>query len=182
MTSDVISRKYDRTFDMLDTDGNGVLEEKDFVVLAESIARATGVAGGSVKEAVLLREWRHCWATLLEYADADRDGRISREEFHRAMAGAYGDPELLARNLRTGFEAEFAAIDADDDGVATVGQMQAFLVGWGLEPDRARAAAARLDRDGDGRITLDEYLTGWSAFLLAEDPEDAGSTLLGPLA
>lgn len=181
MTSDVIGTKYDRTFDMLDADGNGVLEERDFVGIAESIARATGVAGGSAKEAMLLREWRRSWATLLEHTDANGDGQISREEFHQAMARAYGDAALLEHNLRAGFEAEFAAIDADDDGVATVDQMAAFLVAWGLEPAQAQAASMRLDQDGDGRITLQEYLTGWSAFLLDEDAEAVGSTLLGSL-
>ncbi|MFD7559452.1 EF-hand domain-containing protein [Streptomyces sp. NPDC059835] len=154
MTSDVISRKCDRTFDTLDADGNGVLEETDFIGLAEKIAPATGVADGSAKEEALPREWRRCWALLLEQADADGDGRISREEFHAAMSRAYGARASLERNLRSGFEAEFAAIDADDDGLATVEQMATFLVAWGLEPAKAMAAATRLDRDGDRMVAL----------------------------
>ncbi|MER5866197.1 EF-hand domain-containing protein [Kitasatospora sp. NPDC002040] len=182
MTSDVLRRKYDRAFDLFDADGNGVLEERDFVALAESIARATGLADGSAKEAALLREWRRSWTVLLEQADADQDGRISREEFQQALSGTYGDPAKLAHDLRSGFEAEFAAIDSDDDGVAPVEQMEAFLTAWGLEPAEAKAASRALDQDGDGHITLEEYLTGWTAYLLDEDGDAVGSTLLGPLA
>ncbi|MCX5206345.1 EF-hand domain-containing protein [Streptomyces sp. NBC_00237] len=179
MTSDVIGLKYDRLFDMLDVDVNGVLEEQDFITLARSIARATGVGDGSAKGSLLVRERQRCWALLLAHADANGDGQISRDEFHRAMSGAFGDPTLLEQNLRDGLHAEFAAIDADDDGVATVEQMTAFLVAWGLEHEVARASASGLDLNGDGHITREEYVAGWSDFLLEEDVEGAGSTLLG---
>ncbi|MER7763649.1 EF-hand domain-containing protein [Streptomyces sp. NPDC097619] len=182
MTVSLISRAYDRTFDMLDADVNGVLEERDFTVLAESIARATGLAEGSGKKTALLREWHRCWALLLENADADRDGRVTREEFHHAMARSYGDRELLERNLRACLEAEFAAIDADDDGVAAVEQMRSFFTAWGLGPEQAAASAERLDTDGDGFVSLAEYLAGWTGFLLAEEAEGEAGTLLDPLA
>ncbi|MEV7616523.1 hypothetical protein [Streptomyces sp. NPDC089799] len=68
-----------------------------------------------------------------------------------------------------------------DDGVATVGQLEAFLRAWGMDADEARTAAGRLDQDGNGHITRDEYLTAWTSFLLSDDSEDKGSTLLGPL-
>ncbi|MFJ8208972.1 EF-hand domain-containing protein [Streptomyces sp. NPDC096033] len=181
MTHEVISRKYDRTFDMLDADGDQVLQEKDFIALAESIARTAGLEPGSAKARTLLAEWRRCWTVLLEHADADGDGQISRTEFHQAMAGAYGDTTLLERNLRAGFEAEFAAIDSDDDGVATLQELEAFLRAWGMDADQAHAAVTRLDLDGNGRITRDEYLSAWTSFLLSEDSQDAGSTLFGPL-
>ncbi|GAA3487381.1 EF-hand domain-containing protein [Streptomyces cremeus] len=182
MTADAIGLKYDRMFDMLDVDLNGVLEEQDFVTLARSIARATGVGDSSPKGMTLVLERQRCWALLLEHADADGDGRISREEFHRAMSGAFGDPLLLERNLRDGLHAEFAAIDADDDGVATVEQMSAFLTAWGLEHEVAWASATGLDQNGDGWITRDEYVAGWSDFLLDEDAQAPGSTLLGAVA
>ncbi|RSS51171.1 hypothetical protein EF912_20730 [Streptomyces sp. WAC07061] len=182
MTHEVISRKYDRTFDMLDTNGDQVLQEEDFTALAESIARTAGLEPGSPKEQTLLAEWRRCWNVLLDHADTDADGQISRSEFHQAMSGAYGDSTLLERNLRAGFEAEFAAIDSDDDGVASLEELEAFLRAWGMDADQARTAAGRLDVNGDGRITRDEYFSAWHSFLLSDDPTTTGSTLLGPLA
>ncbi|MFJ2740749.1 EF-hand domain-containing protein [Streptomyces sp. NPDC087440] len=181
-TTDVLGLKYDRMFDMLDVDLNGVLEEQDFITLARSIARATGVGDTSPKGATLVLERQRCWALLLEHADANGDGQISRDEFHRAMSGAFGDPSLLERNLRDGLHAEFAAIDADDDGVATIDQMAAFLTAWGLEHEVAWASATSLDQNGDGWITREEYVAGWSDFLLDEDAEAPGSTLLGAVA
>jgi Ca2+-binding EF-hand superfamily protein len=191
MTSDVRGREYDLTFDVLDANANGVLEEQDFLTLGKSIARAAGAVDGSAKATTLAGEWRRCWVLLLEHADVNGDGLISREEFRQAMSGALGDPAVLERNLRAGFEAEFAVIDADDDGVAAVDQMAAFLVAWGLESDLARTVAVRLDRDGDGRITREEYVTGWSGCFLDagagagadsdsdSDAEGMGSPLLG---
>ncbi|MFF0745520.1 EF-hand domain-containing protein [Streptomyces sp. NPDC004111] len=182
MTSDVRGREYDLAFDTLDANANGVLEEQDFVTLGKSIARAAGIADSSAKATTLAGEWRRCWVLLLEHADANGDGLISREEFRQAMSGAQGDPAVLERNLRAGFEAEFAVIDTDDDGVATVEQMAEFLLAWGLESDMARTVAERLDRNGDGHITREEYVTGWSGCFLEEGGEEArgaGSPLVG---
>ncbi|MFJ3961779.1 EF-hand domain-containing protein [Streptomyces sp. NPDC090036] len=179
MTSNVIIRRYDRTFDLLDNDANGVLEEKDFTDLIEKIARATGVQQGSAKEEALVKEWGNCWNTLRDLADANGDGRISREEFQQAMAAAYGDHAKLKERLVPGLEASFAAIDADDDGVATVAQFEAYLTAWGLERAQARAARELLDSDGDGRFSRQEFVNGWTDFLLRDDAECAA--LLGPL-
>ncbi|MFE1415246.1 cytochrome P450 [Streptomyces sp. NPDC058746] len=70
---------------------------------------------------------------------------------------------------------------ADPDGVAAVAELEAFLRAWGMDADEAKTAAGRLDQDGNGRITRDEYLRAWTSFVLSDDSEDAGSTLLGPL-
>ncbi|MEU7605473.1 hypothetical protein [Streptomyces sp. NPDC041003] len=89
------------------------------------------------------------------------------------MLREHADTELLA----PGLEAEFAAMDGDDDGIATVGQFEVVLVAFGLEAEEARVARALLDADGDGLITRREYLNGWTEFLLGE----AAGGLLGPV-
>ncbi|MFG2981741.1 EF-hand domain-containing protein [Streptomyces sp. NPDC048258] len=180
MTSTVITRRYNRTFDLLDTNGNGVLDEKDFTGLIKSIARATAVQG-TPKEEALLKEWGNCWHTLRDNADADGDGRISREEFHQAMAASYGNRTQLQDRLVPALESSFAAIDADNDGVATVEQLEAYLSAWGLEAEQARTARGLLDEDGDGRITRQEFVAGWTDFLLSDSPECAANSLLGPV-
>ncbi len=43
------------------------------------------------------------------------------------MSGAYGDRALLERDLRPGFEAEFAAIDSEDTASTLFGP-----VGWAM--------------------------------------------------
>ncbi|WP_406185894.1 EF-hand domain-containing protein [Streptomyces sp. NBC_01006] len=176
-----MTSRYDRTFDLLDANANGVLEEKDFTTLAERIAQAAGVVS-SAKEEALLKEWRRCWTILREHADTDFDGVISRDEFRRAMAGAYGGRAGLQERLAPGLAAEFAAMDGDDDGIATVEQFEALLLAFGLEPVQARAARAILDTDGDGRITREEYLNGWTDFLLGGDSGSPVGALPGESA
>ncbi|UPZ26404.1 EF-hand domain-containing protein [Streptomyces sp. LRE541] len=179
MTSNVIARRYDRTFDLLDADGNGVLQEQDLIALTESIAVATGVKG-TKKEEAMLAQWRACWQTLREFADADGDGTISREEYRQAMAGAYGDQAAVRERFAPALETVFAALDADNDGVTTVDRFEAYLGAWGLDPAQAQAARGVLDADGDGQITRQDFVAGWTDFLLNEDSEAAGA-LLGPL-
>ncbi|MGW2749076.1 EF-hand domain-containing protein [Streptomyces sp. NPDC001450] len=176
-----VTSRYDRTFDLLDANANGVLEEKDFTMIAERIVEATGVAGSAKAEA-LLKEWRRCWTVLRQHADTNSDGVISREEFHQAMTGAYGDRAGLQERLTPGLAAEFAAMDSDDDGIATIEQFEAFLLAFGLDPAQARAARTLLDTDGDGRITREEYLKGWTDFLLGTESDTPVDALLGTSA
>ena len=53
-------KRYDRTFDALDANANGVLDEQDFVTLGKSIARAAGAPDGSGKATTPAGEWTLC--------------------------------------------------------------------------------------------------------------------------
>ncbi|KQX48063.1 MULTISPECIES: hypothetical protein [unclassified Streptomyces] len=50
-----IARKYDRAFRPFDVDGNGVIEKKDFDLLADAVLRVGGIKAGTAKEPELHR-------------------------------------------------------------------------------------------------------------------------------
>jgi uncharacterized protein (DUF2141 family) len=95
--------------------------------------------------AILLFSGSLAWAqvregALLENADADHDGKVTRQEYSAARAG------------------QFAKLDSNGDGVVddTEGG------GRAKRPRGERAAAAmraRLDTNGDGKLSKEEFVT-----------------------
>jgi len=82
----------------------------------------------------------------IEAKDANKDGKITREEFRAGARREVADLVEMGRKLK------FKALDGNEDGVLT-----------GTETTGIK----RFDKDGDGRITQQEYLKG----LAAEDQD-----------
>ncbi|XP_062213451.1 calcium-binding protein CP1-like [Phragmites australis] len=109
--------------------------------------------------------------------DADRDGRISREDLKSfyAAAAATGD-----RFDDDDLAAMIAAADADRDGFVQYDEFERLLGraaaaaagGWGGGCRSAMEDAFRLmDRDGDGKVGFEDlkaYL-GWAGMLAADE-------------
>ena len=79
---------------------------------------------------------------MLENADENRDGRISRAEFADARAKL------------------FARIDRNGDGFLSKDDVPQGLLGRRRGGDRLQQAMTMLDKNGDGRIGRDEFVNG----------------------
>ncbi|CAE8641843.1 unnamed protein product, partial [Polarella glacialis] len=56
----------------------------------------------------------------------------------------------------------FEELDTDHSGKVDVAEVAALLVMWGLPESEAEAALERVDRNGDGQISFDEFLASAS--------------------
>ncbi|WP_232269855.1 EF-hand domain-containing protein [Streptomyces gobiensis] len=163
-------------FDTIDADGNGVIERNDLERLARNI-----VTAAARDTDVVEWEYRKVWDALADEVDTDRDGRISREEFHRAMESRAQDDRLIERTFRPAIQAEFSAVDADGDGSITRDELVQTVQQLGASREEAQRGFDRLDQDGDGRIDFEEYWDAWLTQLTSEDPDAPGSALFGML-
>ncbi len=101
-----------------------------------AFALALGLATPAVAQAPEARVLER-----LHYADANKDGVVSRAEFTQRRAS------------------EFARFDRNQDGVIAVDDAPRFAarrpIGWSMD-----STIAAFDRDGDGKVSASEFNTG----------------------
>ncbi|KAM0858620.1 hypothetical protein ACQ4PT_047725 [Festuca glaucescens] len=111
--------------------------------------------------------------------DADRDGRISREDlksfYANTGAAATSDDDIAAM---------IAAADADLDGFVQYHEFEGLLrraAAAGGRPSAMEDAFRLMDRDGDGKVGFDDlkaYL-GWAGMPVADDEVRAMISVAG---
>ncbi|MCX4751189.1 EF-hand domain-containing protein [Kitasatospora sp. NBC_01287] len=136
-------------FDRLDVDRSGYINASDL----------TGAAAG---RSVLI-------TGIIEAADANKDGKVSREEMlnhvERAMVGR--SPDTLPEYLRKFTAGAFTLMDADRTGTVSKAEFEQYLKARNTP---AADEFAWLDRDRDGSITLDDLHI--AAFTFFNSPID----------
>eukprot|EP00964_Phaeocystis_antarctica_P130381 scaffold94247_cov61-Phaeocystis_antarctica.AAC.4 len=131
-------------FDVIDADKSGEISP------AELVMHLLGL--GQDHESV---------SELFAALDTDGDGRISREEF---IAGFDKLEAELEPEAEAAAAATFAAVDADKSGKLDLEELVSALAASGDAADREEVEALfkRLDVNGDGSITMEEWRAGHS--------------------
>jgi Ca2+-binding EF-hand superfamily protein len=177
MLTQLQQRKLGKMFDLYDANHDGMIEEADYARVAEGFARGTGVQPGSPEEAHLRATYLGYWNRLQQEADADRDGRVARDEFvasYERMLDMRGAIMGIAQTI-------LQLTDRDADGKIGLAEFSANMQAYELSEQDAAEAFRHLDRNGDGFITTDELLQDVDEFFYGDDPAAPGSWLVGPL-
>ncbi|MFI8825176.1 EF-hand domain-containing protein [Streptomyces sp. NPDC053431] len=178
MTTDLLRRKFQHRFDLLDTDRDGYIAEEDFAALAEQLVAAVGEPADGPKVRALRASKAHYWTSLSRLVPTDESGRISREAFVAGLAQS-PDPKQVSAMVRPSVEADLALADTDDDGVVDVSEFTRLYRSLGVPESEAAEIFRILDRDDDGELDLDEWLTAAMEFFTSTDPEAPGNRILG---
>lgn len=146
VTKDEFRAVAEARFAAMDKDGDGFLTREEM-----DAARAEMRAGFEAR--------RGDPAERFAALDADGDGKVTLDEMKQVF-----EKRMAERGKQGGFSerraeriaAHFQRADADGDGVLTLEEIQAAKKHDGKGGDRF----ARLDTDGDGRISGAEFLAG----------------------
>ncbi|MGW4804194.1 oxygenase MpaB family protein [Kitasatospora sp. NPDC004272] len=163
---------------VMDQTGDGRLTSADFEAMAHNICWPLELdqAGESAVYAAFDTWWHHLLATM----DADGNGEISCEEFVTAMlAGTDRDPAYLDQGLHVAVRAMFHAADRDHSGLLDAEEYRTLFGGSRVHPAELTHGFRQLDTDGDGQITEEEFVKGFTEFFTARTESVAGTQLLG---
>lgn len=155
---EVLQHRIETTFDHYDVNGNGVIELADLYALANRLLLAFGEPASSERGRELIETSDRFWETLVEHCDADRDGRITLPEYRAAMAAVFVDVDEFDDMFLEVSESLLALADTNGDGRVEPAEFQVLLRARGLSEAECEIAFAHLDTDGDGSISLQEYV------------------------
>lgn len=176
-----LDKKLSRRFQTYDTNGDGYLERGDF----ETAVRRMGVEFGLSPDHPAYRRlmtlcvglWEHLCAVL------GTPRRISEEQYKAAFADGLLETE---KSFDAGYvpflESIVSIADTDGDGLLTVEDHVRWTTSlMNLTEEVARDIHGRLDSDKDGFIGKSDLLGAIREYYFDENPDSAGSWLLGPL-
>jgi Ca2+-binding EF-hand superfamily protein len=166
------AENYDQLFQIYDTNHDGTISRQDFDLMAQRVLKAFNHSPTSPVGQRLGRRYTEAWEMVAD-ADADRDGKITKDQFRNAMA-AYAAKEHLFEDVSRGITAaEFDAADLDEDGVLDRTEFATLVQAFGYESPDVDSAFAHIDQDNDGRITREEYYQAWRQH--TSQPSQAGN-------
>ncbi len=169
MVSDFQRRKVAGVFNAMDVDGDGFLEREDFAALTER-----WVKNGADRERVtpIMMGW---WDVLLAASDLNRDDKATLDEVLSVVDRL---PTMLEAVAATA-DAMFEAIDGNADGRIDAGEYRRLIETWnGVETD-TDAIFSKLDLDGDGCVSHQEFTELWTEFWVGDDSGSPGSLVFG---
>lgn len=148
-----------------DQDGNGYIDRQDFSGAAKALLAEFGTPARSDKGQALYAGAEAFWQGMAGIADRDGDQRISREEFvNGAVKRLRDNPDRFAEIARPFLHAALDVAGTDGDGAVAVTDIARVLALLGVTETVARAAAAALDGDGDGRVGEAELVPAFARY------------------
>jgi Ca2+-binding EF-hand superfamily protein len=175
MASELQRRKIAVVFSAMDVDTDGFLTESDFAALAARWTSNRGLAPDSASAARLTAIMMGWWETLLAASDADGDGKVSIDEVLRVVDGLAADLEPVAATATAMFE----AIDANGDGRISGAEYRQLIETWTGQPTDTGEVFGLLDADGDGYLSLTEFVVLWTEFWAGDNPNAPGTWAFG---
>ncbi|MFE2110990.1 EF-hand domain-containing protein [Kitasatospora sp. NPDC059463] len=180
MPAEVRNQKFTMLFDWFDQGGDGMLTQDDLRAMGELFAALA--AEDDQENASAMREaFGEWWRVLLAHGDADGDGRIDRAEFLAVMEANVTAPEHFEKAVLAIADALMRALDTNRDGVLSKDEYVRMYSDLGIPPEHSGDAFRRLDRNGDGSISHEEFRTAITEFYLSADENAPGNWLIGPI-
>ncbi|WP_433329835.1 EF-hand domain-containing protein [Spirillospora sp. CA-294931] len=173
MASEFQRGKVTGVFEAMGGDRDGYLRESDFTALADRWTELRGAPYGSGEYARLHDVMMGWWSTLR--AAGVRDDRVTVDDVLTVVDRLTEMPDAVAETA----EAMFEAVDENGDGRISAAEYRQLIEAWNGRPTNTDEVFARLDLDGDGSLSLDEFVVLWTQFWSGDDPAAPGTWVFG---
>jgi hypothetical protein len=180
MTISAHESKLAQRFTILDGDGDGYIQKSDLDAMAARVCERLVPGNRPAVASEIRAGYSELWRQLAEFSGGAE--RISAADWPGAMEAVLSDPARYDATVKRINVGVFHATDLDGNGHLDRNEVTLLLrtLGW-EEPGRADAVFTALDLNGDGMVTLDEYLEVVHDFWTGDDADSPSSRLLGDL-
>jgi Ca2+-binding EF-hand superfamily protein len=142
-----------KMFSQLDANGDGFLQEDDFVRYGEKLTGQFGYRPDSGKARSFIDKSRNRWKQMQAAMDTDGDQRISRDEFIK-----YHNDKMPREQFDAFADAIFELADANDNDKLNKAEfVKLQKVRGGSDVVDADEVLRRYDKGGAGGLTKAEY-------------------------
>ncbi|MGW6707949.1 EF-hand domain-containing protein [Streptomyces sp. NPDC054956] len=184
MTNDLLDRKLDRAFTHLDVNADQVIDEHDIIGLGSRLLSALGEPATSPKATEVMGGLVDFWQELFTELDIDRDGKVTPEEYKQGMTRLYsGGGAAYDKSFRPMVRAMLLVVDTDGDGRVSPEEFHKAQLAFDTKLGREDADAlfARIDKNHDGFLSVDELLDAVREYYTGDDEDAPGNLLFGEL-
>jgi Ca2+-binding EF-hand superfamily protein len=167
-------------FNVLDYNGDGVLEKQDFVNIADRLADMRDYEEGSSRHTAVRQEILRMWTNARALSGKEGKTEITLEDW-LAHEQKVLDSNVLIHSYVQGIaRAIFDILDEDNDGVISKKEYLKFFRSFRGNEEDAEIAFRKLDENDNGYLTRKSFLEAVTEFHLSDDPEARGNWLFGP--
>ncbi|GAU69402.1 hypothetical protein SSP35_12_00500 [Streptomyces sp. NBRC 110611] len=144
-------------FRRMDADGDGVVDLADFLRAPRKLLAALDIPEDAPKAQALIRANETQWESFLFLGDADRDGRLTSDEYVTTRTSPeFRSPKRPGKGEVC--QTLFAVLDGDDDGSISQDEFLRAADFLCMPPAEASTYFATLDSDKDGQLSDKEFL------------------------
>ncbi|MCX5198303.1 EF-hand domain-containing protein [Streptomyces sp. NBC_00249] len=184
MTNDLLDRKLERAFTHLDADSNGVIDEQDMIALGSRLLSALSEPADSPKATEVFRGLTDFWVDLFNELGVGTDQKLTPQQYRDGMTRLYKDGgPAYDKSFRPMMKAMLTVADTNGDGQISPEEFHRAQTAFDtkLEPEAAEALFARIDKNHDGYLTVDELLAAVREYYTGDDEDAPGNLLFGEL-
>jgi Ca2+-binding EF-hand superfamily protein len=181
MSTDLLTRKMARHFDLIDANGDGRISQEDFDLIVSRMGREFAQTPESPKYRALSDAYRTLWEGMRQTLDTDGDGSVSRAEYIAGLRSDAATGEGYRQLIQPVAKAIIGLCDTNGDGRLDGEELAKAHIGLGMGDADHAAAMARIDLDGDGYVSEAELAKAIEEFFLSEDADAGGNHLFGKI-
>ncbi|MGK7902451.1 MAG: EF-hand domain-containing protein [Hormoscilla sp.] len=182
MLSELLRKKHTKNFQVYDVNKNGCVEQADLELCAQKIAAMRGIQPGASEFEDIRGKYVAIWSNFWQAADVNGDGKVELEEYlsvaEKSIASFASSVKLQEAHVAKA-NTIFGCLDADGNGEISLAEYKQFCTAVGIGEQLAEEAFARLDENGDGVLSREEYMERSKEFHTSDDPNAPGNWLYG---
>ncbi len=174
--TDVQKQKITHFFNVLDNNGNGILEKDDFELVGETMSDIIGLDDNSVVRLELKLRAHRLFVQIVKDIEKEQ-AELTLDEWIQF----FDDVVLTQPNDYINQSATylFSLFDQDMDGHIDEREYLDMFKAYGLYMSVAKKAFDLLDINGDGRISGGELVKAFEDFFMSPDEKAPGNWIFG---